>query len=155
MLLWTWELGPYGKCCIFYHWKLDNSSLKPARKTHWFIFLFNTIASVKFWSFLKTRQNKTRLLVTSFWEVAWQHHFRVTAVPNQGKSRYGSQHSHNTLLWPVFSWNGTVYPMRSLHSFETTGKHDFVNLGTGNLRQKKYFPQYKLHSCSLKLARKT
>ena len=50
----NWELGPYGKTCIFHIYKLDNSSLKPARKTHWFIFLFMTATVlVKFLSFPK------------------------------------------------------------------------------------------------------
>ena len=102
MLLWTWELSLYGQSCIFHLWKLDNCSLRAARKTHGFIFLFiATTSLIKLLSFLK--ETGCRLFLS-------QKSPDSTVSSNQGNNRYGSQQPQNTLPWPLFSWNGIVFP---------------------------------------------
>lgn len=107
---YTWVLRSDGKSSIFLLWKLDNYSLKPARKTAWFIFFFITTTLVTFLSFLKETVYLPFLAGKSL--TVWTHLFRVTIVmaqnthtlpwsllrncavsPNQGNNGYGSQHS--------------------------------------------------------------
>ena len=64
MVLWTWELGPDGKNRIFFLWKLKSCRLKPARKTHWFIFLL--ILTTVFGQVFEFSESN-RLLATFCW----------------------------------------------------------------------------------------
>lgn len=83
-------------------WKLDNCLLKPARKTHYFIFLFITAtALVKHLSFLK---------VTGCLSLLAGKSSENTVSPDQSNNNYASQHSQNTLPWPCCSWDGAVCP---------------------------------------------
>ena len=50
---------------------------------------------------------------------------------NQGKNRYGSQVSKNTVPWSLLSWNNTVFPRCIFTNCENAEKHVFVSLGTG------------------------
>ena len=97
MFLWTWNLGPDCKSSIFL---FESCSFKPARKTHWFIFLFSIASDlVKYLSFLKE---------TSFLPTLSGKSSDSTVSPNLDNNGYGSQQSQNTLLWPLLSWNGMV-----------------------------------------------
>ena len=118
MIMWTWELGPYGKSNIFHRWKLDYCNLKSAGKAHWFTFLLITTALIKFLSFLK--------VMGSFLFLAGKPHGMVECVLEV--SCTAMKLKRNMLLWIWELW--------------LDGK-------------KKYFPHWKLDSCSIKLARKT
>ena len=103
VLLWTWELGLYGKSCIFHLWELDDCSLKAARETHRFIFLFITTTSlIKLLHFLKKKQGACYFLLRSHQTVLF-HLIREQQV--------WQSIIQNTLPWPLFSWNGTVFPL--------------------------------------------
>ena len=74
---------------LFVSLNMGHCSLKPARKTHWFIFLFSIASDlVKYLSFLK---DKGCLLL-----LAWKSS-DSTILPNQGNNRYDCQYSQNTL----------------------------------------------------------
>ena len=75
MVLWTWELGPDGKNRIFLLWKPKSCRLKPARKAHWFIFLF--VFNNSFGQVFEFSERK-RLLVTPCWEVIWYYNFTLS-----------------------------------------------------------------------------
>ena len=91
--------GPDRKISIFPLWKLNSYTLKSAINAHWLIFLLikNTTLFMYF-SFL--RQIGCLLLL------AGNSNSIVSLI--QGNNRYGSQPSHSTLPWPLFSWNGTM-----------------------------------------------
>lgn len=126
--LWTWELGPCSKSNIFHLGKLDNWSLKPVRKTHWFIFILITITVlVKFLSFLD---------LTGFLPLLACHlivYFHLIRVPTGMAVK-----THRT-LYPDFFSHKIVQcaPGVSLHSSKTAVKNVFVNLGIGIWWQKK------------------
>jgi len=130
MFLWhgSWVLMSK---TFFLVWNLDSCSLKPARKSLWFICLSN---KQQVWS--------------SIW-VFWKKHAACHSLAckpsdsmlslNQGSNRYGT-HTHRTLPWLLFSWNGTLCPRCLVTSSETAGENDFVNLGIGNWWQNRIFP---------------
>ena len=92
-------IGPDGKISIFPLWKLDSYTLKSARNAHWLIsLLIKSTTLFMYFSFL--RQIGCLILLAG--------NSNSTVSLSQGNNRYGSQPSQNTLLWPLFSWNGTV-----------------------------------------------
>ena len=233
MSLWTCKLGPYGKTSIFHQWMLEICSLKSARKTQWFIFLFITTALLSIWNFWKKQAAchlklwsrltalfhlirvtgmavntqrtffslwpffhgivkcvlqvftqlwncretcffepgiwgmiskavfstcESRIVAAShlqekyagwffsslqqqFWSSIWvllkkqaschfllRSHLRVPFQLIRVNNRYGSQHSQNTLPWPLFSWNLTVHPRSVFTQLSHAGKTSIFTL---------------------------
>ena len=87
------KLGPDGKTNIFRQWMLEICSLKSARKTHWFIFLFITTVLLSIWNFWK----KQAACHLKLWSrlTALFHLIRVTGM---------AVNTHRTFfsLWPFF-----------------------------------------------------
>ena len=131
MFLWAWNLGPDCKSSIFL---FESCSLKPARKTHWFIFLFSIASDlVKYLSFLKE---------TSFLPTLSGKSSDNTVSPNLDNNGYGSQQSQ-TLSFDLF-YHGMVWCVlgMSLQSPETIWKHDSVTWKLGS-DVKDFFPSVK------------
>ena len=79
-----------------------------------------------------------------------------TLWPNQGNHRYGSQHSQNSLPIHLSLWKGAVCPGRVLYTaLKLQGKLIWGAWVLGSDGKSRFFPLWKLESCSLKLARKT
>lgn len=103
---------------------MNNFSFKTARnKTLAHFFFIKTTALVKYLSFLKEKS---------------PFHFFTgkssdsTFSPKQGSNIYGSQYSQNPSPLTSFLYGMVELALGvSLHSFETAGKHIFVNLWIG------------------------
>ena len=130
----NWVLGPDVKNRIFPLGKPDRCNLKPARKAHWFIYLFLTTTLVTYLNFVK----ETGCLPLLAWKSS-----DSTVLPTQGNNRYGSKHSQNILSWYLFSWNGTVCPRSVFTQLRDCRDTWFVNLTIGAWWQKQYFSPVK------------
>ena len=78
-----------------------------------------------------------------FWKKQAVCHFLLgspmtTISLNQCHSRYGSQHSNNTFLWPIFSWKGTVCPRNVFTQFWNCRETWFCEPGNWGLMAKTY-----------------
>ena len=79
-----------------------------------------------------------------FWKKQAVCHFLLespmtTISLNQCHSRYGSQHSNNTFLWPIFSWKGTVCPRNVFTQFWNCRETWFCEPGNWGLMAKEVF----------------
>ena len=99
------------------------SASKLPETTHWSIFLFiKTTTLVKYLSFLEGKGSFSLFTRKSS---------DSTFSPKQDSNIYGSQYSQNPLP-DLFSHRMVELVLGvSLHSFETAGKHIFVNLWIG------------------------
>ena len=132
LILWAWIVGPDGKSSTFLLWKLelqpetwqentqDHLSLlysksiilplweleraghKTARNTLWIIYLFIGAKNLV--------KHLTILKETGYLLLYARKSSGNAVSPNQGNSRYGSQHTQNTLLRHLNSWKSAVGP---------------------------------------------
>ena len=129
----TWELEPHGKSSMFPLWKLDSCSLKPARKTIWFISLLITTTNLdKYLSFLKERGWVPFLLGCHL--TVRSHLIRVAAgvVVNTYKTLSLDLFSHGTVLCVP----GVVFPALKLQG-------NVCEPGNWGLMVKQYYPPVK------------
>ena len=146
VLLWTWELGLYGKSCIFHLWELDDCSLKAARETHRFIFLFITTTSlIKLLHFLK---KKTRCML-----LLAQKSPDSTLSSNQGTTGMAVNNTeHSPLTAFLMEWYSVSFVFYKALKMKGNMLLWIWLLGPDG---KSIFSLWKLNSCSLKPAIET
>ena len=145
-VLWTWELEPDGKSCIFPPWNLDHCSLKLARKTFWFISLFIKTTLVMYLSFLKVISCLPFLAGKSS---------DSTVSPNQDNNSYGNQYSQNTFPWLLSHEMAQCILGVSLFSSDTAGKHALWTWELVTDDKSSIFLIWNLDSYFIKPSRKT
>ena len=108
---------------------------KLSRKIHTALFFFIRIANLfRFLRFLKDI-----VCLTLFIEIF----FYCTGSLHQYNNSYGSQHSQNTLPWPLFSRNGMVCPMSLFTQLWNIRETCFYEPGNWELRVKAIFSPMK------------
>lgn len=143
--LWTWEISAYDKSNIFILWRQDIFSLKPSRKTKWFIFHFiRTKAFVKLLSILKETDCLPLLTGKSS---------DSTVSPSLCNKSHSIQYSKNSLHCPLFSRNATVFP-RCVLTRLWKPKETFIlwSWELGPDGKINISPQWRLDSCNLNLS---
>ena len=128
-------MKPDGKWSTLPLLKVNSWSLRPARKTHWFIFLFITITDlVKGLNFLKA---------TGCLSLFFLGYHQTVVLPNQSDNWYGRQQSQHTLPLDLYSWNGTTFPRSLFAQLWSCRKTCFHEPGNWHLMGKDVFSHCK------------